>query len=443
MVKVSIIIPVFNAQNYLRKCLDSLVEQTMADFEIICINDCSKDGSLSILEEYAAIDSRITIINNQSNKGAAESRNIGIDAARGEFLAILDSDDFCDKRFLESAYSQCKESEADIGVMEFSVYNDDNKKIINSYLPLCFTKYCSTEGFHLDELYDQLFVMFYCAPWTKLYRREFVINSKIRFQSLRNSNDTYFGHMILTQAEKIIYIDSPTSLYYYRVNVPSQITSNVMKDPTCILEALTAIKESLEQKELFNRYRISFYSRAVESFYYLLSKCDDRLKQTIYRFIRSEGLSRLGMLNCTREDFVSAYVYHRYQHLRGDETIYRISASMSSQDDLFAYLKESRMRCGLWGIGIRGKAFLEACDEHQFSLSCIIDEDTTKMGMSFGKYTVNNFMNSYETIDAVIITNTHYGKEISETIRSTKRPIKIIDADAIFKYGLKVQECVF
>ena len=94
MPKVSVIIPVYNTEKYLKKCLDSVCNQTLSDIEIICIDDCSTDNSLNILKEYTLKDNRIKLIEFKENKGAAVARNTGIDEAKGEYIGFIDSDDY-------------------------------------------------------------------------------------------------------------------------------------------------------------------------------------------------------------------------------------------------------------------------------------------------------------------------------------------------------------
>ena len=101
--KVSVVVPVHNTEQYLRQCLDSLVSQTLREIEIICVDDGSSDGSLAILQDYAALDSRVCIIE-QESVGAGPARNAGLDAALGEYIAFLDSDDFFEPSMLEEAY---------------------------------------------------------------------------------------------------------------------------------------------------------------------------------------------------------------------------------------------------------------------------------------------------------------------------------------------------
>ena len=115
---ISIVIPVYNVEKYLRECLDSIINQTFKDLEIICVNDGSPDNSLSILQEYAAKDSRVVIISKE-NGGYASAINTGIDVAQGEFIQIVESDDFCDINMCKDMYEKIKDSDADFITADF------------------------------------------------------------------------------------------------------------------------------------------------------------------------------------------------------------------------------------------------------------------------------------------------------------------------------------
>ncbi|MCQ2958500.1 MAG: glycosyltransferase, partial [Candidatus Gastranaerophilales bacterium] len=115
MPEVSVIMPVYNTEKYLRECLDSIINQTLKDIEIICVDDGSKDDSGKILDEYAQKDNRIKVIHNK-NQGAAPSRNQGISIAQGKYLSILDSDDIFDTNMLELLFNKAEQNDADITI---------------------------------------------------------------------------------------------------------------------------------------------------------------------------------------------------------------------------------------------------------------------------------------------------------------------------------------
>ena len=131
MAKVSVIIPVYNVEPYLKQCMDSVVGQTLKDIEIICVDDGSTDGSLDILKEYATEDSRIQIIE-QKNAGAGAARNNGMRHATGKYLSFLDSDDFFEPRMLEKAYDLAEKDQADFVAYKSDQYHTEKKQFVSA-----------------------------------------------------------------------------------------------------------------------------------------------------------------------------------------------------------------------------------------------------------------------------------------------------------------------
>lgn len=149
--KVSIIVPVYNVEKYLKKCLNSLINQTLIDIEIICVNDGSTDNSEKILQQFAKQDSRVKILS-QQNKGQSVARNVAIENATGDYLGFVDSDDWVDLDYFEKLYNRAKEFECDIACAGFKrcgkfinsirksykdvkIYTDINEKVIVDKLP--------------------------------------------------------------------------------------------------------------------------------------------------------------------------------------------------------------------------------------------------------------------------------------------------------------------
>ena len=128
--QISVIIPVYNVEQYLSKCLESIINQTLQDIEIICINDGSTDNSLQILEEYAQKDSRMIVIN-QENQGVGVARNKGLEIARGDYIWFVDSDDYVERNGLDYVYEKSKENNADI--VCFGVNNICKSTIISGH----------------------------------------------------------------------------------------------------------------------------------------------------------------------------------------------------------------------------------------------------------------------------------------------------------------------
>lgn len=179
MPKISVIVAIYNVAPYLERCLDSILNQTFQDFEIIGINDGSTDNSLEILEKYAHRDKRIKIIN-QTNSGAGYSRNIGIAHAAGTYLSFIDSDDWIDPQFLEKVYRLALQSDADIveTMKSYNYYSTDNIKLFNKK---------NACGFIANGTFFRRDVI-----WDKLFKTSFIRNHQIIFSNGLCHNDAYF-----------------------------------------------------------------------------------------------------------------------------------------------------------------------------------------------------------------------------------------------------------
>lgn len=172
--KVSVIIPVYNVEAYLRQCLDSVVNQTLKDIEIICVDDGSIDGSAAILEEYAAKDIRIKVLT-QANSGAGAARNAGLAVAKGEWLSFLDADDEFAPAMLSEMVDAGEQGGAD--VVACTMENDGD-----------------------------IFRRWRGWAWDKIFRRDFILSQKLEFQNLPVSNDLFFTYSALALSSKTIAV---------------------------------------------------------------------------------------------------------------------------------------------------------------------------------------------------------------------------------------------
>ena len=288
MPKISVVIPVYNAEMYLRECLDSVVNQTLYDIEIICVNDGSTDNSQHILEEYSNKDSRIKIIN-QENQGAGAARNKGLETAAGEYISFLDSDDFFDLRMLEKLYDRAMETNADITVCEFYNYNHLNKKTISgcSLRKECTTPY--KEIFSYKDYPQAILDTVLPEPWNKLFRTDFLRQCGIKFQNQPYFNNVLFCTLVLAYAKSITSI--PDRLVYYRNNVKNSATSNKFKDFSVLQNVLDDVNKEctkldyyLEIKESVINFNLNFckyyLNQATKTKFYepILLKIKDYIK---------------------------------------------------------------------------------------------------------------------------------------------------------------------
>ncbi len=214
--KVSVIVPVYNVEKYLPECLDSLINQTLRDIEIICVDDGSKDNSLQILNEYARKDNRIKVIHKE-NGGLSSARNAGIEIAIGKYLAFVDSDDFVDTNTYERTYDEVEKNNADIlcfGWKNFPVGHGredccPKNKVYHDW----FTAKRTRESIH---------------AWNKLYKSSFIKDNNLRFnEKSKCTEDECFNLCAYPLAKTIVHISD--KLYNYRYREGSLVFTNVKK----------------------------------------------------------------------------------------------------------------------------------------------------------------------------------------------------------------------
>lgn len=247
MPKISIIIPIYNSEKYLKKCLDSVINQTLEDIEIICIDDCSTDNSRKILEEYKAKDNRIKLLFNKENKGQGYTRNIGIDTAIGEYIGFIDSDDEIEKKYYQYLYSRAKDNCVDMASANIMYhFEENNTKQMGSWI-----KKSEQKGELLIDLKDKLSRV-YCncatSPCKHIYKREMIINHKIRFASGLFHEDQYYNLKAYYYANKVITEEINSPIYYYLVHKDSSMNKDVKSAnyKKTKFDQIEIIKKSLE-----------------------------------------------------------------------------------------------------------------------------------------------------------------------------------------------------
>lgn len=209
---VSIVMPIYNASEFLKESLGGLVQQTLTNIEIICVNDGSTDNSLDIIKEYAYSDSRIKIID-KANSGYGNTMNEGMKIATGEYIGILEPDDFCDFNMFEKLYYKAKEYEADVVKSNYYMYSQ--KQNTDTFFEVL-------EGLEYDRIYsawdeEKIIFMRPCI-WSAIYRREMLTNNKILFNETPGASyqDTAFAFKVWVKAQKVIFVKD--AFLHYRID---------------------------------------------------------------------------------------------------------------------------------------------------------------------------------------------------------------------------------
>lgn len=254
VIRVSVVVPVYNVAKYLRRCLDSLVRQTLRDIEIICVDDGSTDGSGVLLDEYAAKDARIRVVH-QPNAGAGPARNAGLDLARGDYLFFCDPDDWCDRQMLAKMYARAKHLDADmVFVSHFECEGDDDRVGGRRSLPRKLADL--PQPFAAEDVATDIFQLFAHVPWNKLFRAVFVRENGLRFQNLPRSNDAFFVEAAIASARRIGVIDR--AYYYHRIRRPGSLVAASDKNAMTGYAARDALRDYLGARGLFGQFRASW-----------------------------------------------------------------------------------------------------------------------------------------------------------------------------------------
>jgi len=270
---VSVILLVYNTSKYLRKALDCLLSQTLQNIEIICVEDCSTDNSLDILKEYAQKSSKIAIVQNEKNLGAAVGRNAGLTYAHGRYLLILDSDDFYDSDMCEKMYQQALKDGSDVVVSGYYFATENGTDFKRKKYE---SKYLSASPFSPIKFKNRLFSFCSGNAWTKLFRADLVRENHIFFESLKSCNDYTFSYAMLAAASKISLIDDP--FVHYRVNTGTNVSSYRGDKATCIIYAVNALFHHLKRFGKEKLYHKALMKTMISSFRWELRQCNEQEK---------------------------------------------------------------------------------------------------------------------------------------------------------------------
>ncbi|KAB1636021.1 glycosyltransferase family 2 protein [Adlercreutzia muris] len=251
---VTIIIPVYNTEDYLPQCLDSVLGQSFTDFEVICVDDGSNDRSPLILDEYAARDPRLRVLHTERvNAGAA--RNHALREARGVYLSFLDSDDYFDANFLAVMVELAERNQLDVALCKSFFLDDATKKRTNHNKPLLDTLNPCTV-YSADNLWDVAFRYTVGWPWDKLYRRAFIEEHGLAFQELSSTNDAFFVFSALALMTRFAFTDK--RLVVHRVNNLRSIENTRDKSWGNLFSAIEAIEANLARQGLTGKAQRSF-----------------------------------------------------------------------------------------------------------------------------------------------------------------------------------------
>ena len=274
-VKISVVLPVYNVANYLRKCLDSLVNQTFKDFEVICVNDGSTDLSLSILEGYALTDSRFKIIS-QENQGLSGARNTGMEHVLGEYVLFVDSDDWLEENALELLYNHVCGFDSEITMFKFKFFNDDTSEISDepySNLEMIDSS-LYTGNFSYKDVLNVLFKISH-SPFNKLYKTSFLKSLNAKFLYGSYYEDVEFYYKVLFKAKKVSVL--PEYLYFYRIR-DNSISTSGDEGSFDIFDVLESVRQSVIDAKIYDDVKQDWLMFVIVNLKFVYFRLNDDFK---------------------------------------------------------------------------------------------------------------------------------------------------------------------
>lgn len=284
---LSVIIPVYNVENYLNECLDSVTSQTLEDMEIICIDDGSTDNSPDILKEYSKKDKRIKIITKE-NGGQATARNLGIKEAQGEYIAFVDSDDFIEPTMFEKLYTKAKDNNLDIVMCKIATYDNQTEEIKDNvwyYMLGVFRDFDKDIFNHKDTREFTCHIA--VTPYNKIYKTTLLKENNILFPEGLIFEDEKFFYDTYLRAKRISIVDE--FLYYYRINRKGSTVDTIKdNDFSDIIPISKLIRETFKETNNYEDYKILLSNRFIHLQLARFTQTSQKYKKNFFNLLESD-----------------------------------------------------------------------------------------------------------------------------------------------------------
>lgn len=401
---ISVVVPIHNTPvPVLRQALDCLVVQNFNDYEIICVDDSSDNiDTLNLLKQYEKdYAEKIKVIYLRKNIGAANSRNVGLDNAKGDYCIFLDSDDVFDKDLLEMSYYQILKEKADVCLFGYEMFNEGNGKNTTMDIHIMDFDVKSIQG------REDYLVLIPASGWNRLCRTQFLRDNDIRFQSLSTDNDMFFSLMTLLCTKNVTNIQGK-ALISYRYNTPYQISNNM--NPLNLVKAIAKVKSTSKKRAVFDDYnrKIDFYTILTGILELQKCKCEQNAKE-FYEIYKEYLVNNVKMQNGFLDNRINLYIETWMKEefeTRWFDKIGNYEGQLEENSEELLCVVNHKKRI-LWGRGKRAEAFLKWSKRHNIKIDGVCDEKNRDIGKydSYGNlivYTQDVLMG-----DSAIIASNH------------------------------------
>ena len=324
-IKVSVVMPIYNAGDYLTRAIGDVLSQTLSELELICVNDGSTDNSLSIIKSFMKKDQRIKLIN-QQNAGTSVARNVGLAAAVGQYIIFLDADDFFEKNLLKLLYEAAEKDSLDVSVAKFDIYNDSQDKYS---LPMeephsgIFVGGVTSKNEHPDFILSSTTGY----VWNKLFRTSFVKNMELSFDpELYVFEDVCFVCSALALAERVGRIDDVLS--HHRVYTEQSRARLFRKYYSQVPVVYKKLKDFLMQRGMYIPLKKSYLNFSAGRCYKIYNILWDDGKECLWNLLHDEYVEELDWLKHDKTAFESVEVCEFVANV----ALYTYSEHLSRED---------------------------------------------------------------------------------------------------------------
>lgn len=421
---ISIVVPVHNGEKYVAENIESILEQTYSNIEIIYVCDGCTDDTVKILREYQA-DNRVRIIENKVKIGAAQSRNLGFEICTGEWVIFLDSDDVFEKDMIECMLQVgtdekvdvvcCFNDDLKVNSKQTSIINNWKQKIMIESYPLIIPD---------ERSYRYLFSITANCAWNKLIRRKVIENngSVIKFQDLPNCNDIFFSMLVVMNANKIAYVER--NLVHYRNEDNDNLTSERTLRKNYVLEALDGLYEYICTRQDCDKWLMGFYNKVFEELRGQRGCISQEVRDTIirdfnYRYWRKW---KIGQIDAGKLNSVAACEICRQKNIEeGPIDIFQIWDKKEAE--FIQCLKQEGKAIAIWGAGKACEKLLFILASRRVFVDYIVDKNDMLWGREVCGYVVSNYAEIKENVDTVLVLNPIFFEEIKKEVGEGKQII--------------------
>ena len=370
---ISVIMPVYNPGRFLEEAVEGILNQTYENIELICIDDQSADGSTELLKTMASEDKRIQLYENGQNRGAAFSRNRGIQVSRGEYLFFVDADDRFEADLIQKMAETAFRESADVVYVDYDVFKDGDQRVRDRRCPFYYFGDILNQYQSIEKSPLYYIINIQPAPYSRLYRKEFIQNNRLQFQDISCSNDVYFGVMTSFLATKAAHVEQ----HEYRIHVRQhdsiyRISNSRIPDNN--FKAYYHVMKEMKKRGIWTKYAPFVWSRLLCNTVSELNVCGEKAGKQYYEFLRRTGFEELEMPLTDSSLYLDAPFDLLYQCFctktwesgwLGEFNWFEKWLELRRREvlDLFAELSKKEIRWGVWGAGRNGQALAEFMDQ--------------------------------------------------------------------------------